>query len=107
MTTKFTKEQLLAHIERRKKFARCGCRFSDSDRALDAAVLDVALAALEAKPIGAFHISDQQVEGTSDYIPDGEWPIDNGVIEVYAAPPVPVVPEECPADIRELMQEAE
>ncbi|EFH2975450.1 TPA: hypothetical protein RVT93_003812 [Escherichia coli] len=56
----------------------------------------IALASLEAKPIGAFHIAEQQVDGTSDYIKDGEWPIDNGIIEVYAAPPVPVVPEEKP-----------
>ncbi|ECK3193485.1 hypothetical protein K9G54_002588 [Salmonella enterica] len=53
----------------------------------------IALASLEAEPIGAFHIEDQQVSGTTDYIKDGEWPIDNGVIEVYAAPPAPVVPE--------------
>ncbi|MGU6118377.1 hypothetical protein ACV16U_19530, partial [Escherichia coli] len=44
----------------------------------------------------AFHIAEQQVDGTSDYLKDGEWPIDNGTIEVYAAPPVPVVPEEKP-----------
>ena len=50
----------------------------------------IALASLEAKPIGAFHIAEQQVDGTSDYIKDGEWPIDNGIIEVYAAPPAPV-----------------
>ncbi|EAR3373432.1 DUF551 domain-containing protein [Salmonella enterica] len=56
----------------------------------------IALASLEAKPIGAFHIAEQQVDGTSDYIKDGEWPIDNEIIEVYAAPPVPVVPEEKP-----------
>ncbi|HFV2157218.1 DUF551 domain-containing protein [Escherichia coli] len=56
----------------------------------------IALASLETKPIGAFHIAEQQVDGTSDYIKDGEWPIDNGTIEVYAAPPVPVVPEEKP-----------
>ncbi|GLB77016.1 TPA: DUF551 domain-containing protein [Escherichia coli] len=56
----------------------------------------IALASLEAKPIGTFHIAEQQVDGTSDYIKDGEWPIDNGTIEVYAAPPVPVVPEEKP-----------
>ncbi|MGS8330810.1 hypothetical protein [Escherichia coli] len=41
-------------------------------------------------------MAEQQVDGTSDYIKDGEWPIDNGIIEVYAAPPVPVVPEEKP-----------
>ncbi|WP_404853265.1 DUF551 domain-containing protein [Escherichia coli] len=56
----------------------------------------MALASLEAKPIGAFHIAEQQVDGTSDYLKDGEWPIDNGIIEVYAAPLVPVVPEEKP-----------
>ncbi len=56
----------------------------------------IALASLEAKPIGAFHIAEQQVDGTSDYTKDGEWPIDNGTIEVYAAPPAPVVPEEKP-----------
>ncbi len=56
----------------------------------------IALASLEAKPIGAFHIAEQQVDGTSDYLKDGEWPIDNGIIEVYAAPPIPVVPEEKP-----------
>ncbi|HAN1923211.1 TPA: hypothetical protein KE567_003737 [Escherichia coli] len=59
-------------------------------------VARIALASLEAKPIGAFHIAEQQVDGTSDYLKDGEWPIDNGIIEVYAAPPVPVVPEEKP-----------
>ncbi len=56
----------------------------------------IALASLEAKPIGAFHIAEQQVDGTSVYLKDGEWPIDNGIIEVYAAPHVPVVPEEKP-----------
>ncbi|MDJ8001027.1 DUF551 domain-containing protein, partial [Salmonella enterica] len=51
---------------------------------------------LEAEPVGAFHIAEQQVDGTSDYLKDGEWPIDNGIIEVYAAPPVPVVPAALP-----------
>lgn len=56
----------------------------------------IALASLEAEPVGAFHIAEQQVDGTSDYIKDGGWPIDNGTIEVYAAPPVPVVPAALP-----------
>ncbi|HCS7278694.1 TPA: DUF551 domain-containing protein [Escherichia coli] len=60
------------------------------------AALRIALASLEAEPIGAFHIAEQQVDGTSDYIKDGEWPIDNGIIEVYTAPPVPVVPAALP-----------
>ncbi|HGP2752231.1 TPA: hypothetical protein ACLGOY_004281 [Salmonella enterica] len=59
----------------------------DDDDAKILIVLKRALASLDAKPIGAFHIADQQVEGTSDYIKDGEWPIDNGIIEVYAASP--------------------
>lgn len=58
----------------------------------------IALASLEAEPVGAFHIAEQQVDGTSDYLKDGEWPIDNGIIEVYAAPPVPVVPAALPED---------
>ncbi|GDW02941.1 hypothetical protein ExPUPEC96_02294 [Escherichia coli] len=56
----------------------------------------IALASLEAEPVGAFHIAEQQVDGTSDYLKDGEWPIDNGIIEVYTAPPVPVVPAALP-----------
>lgn len=56
----------------------------------------IALASLEAELVGAFHIAEQQVDGTSDYLKDGEWPIDNGIIEVYAAPPVPVVPAALP-----------
>ncbi len=56
----------------------------------------IALVSLEAEPVGAFHIAEQQVDGTSDYLKDGEWPIDNGIIEVYAAPPVPVVPAALP-----------
>lgn len=76
----------------------------NEDAAMALAAMKITLASLEAKPIGAFHIADQKVDGTSDYIKDGEWPIDDGVIEVYAAPPAPMsVPEECPAEIRELM----
>lgn len=68
----------------------------DEDQNNMLTALKIALASLEAKPIGAFHIAEQQVDGTSDYIKDGEWPIDNGIIEVYAAHPMPVVPEEKP-----------
>lgn len=32
----------------------------------------IALASLEAEPVGAFHIAEQQVDGTSDYIKDGD-----------------------------------
>ncbi|HDN7364858.1 TPA: protein Eaa [Salmonella enterica subsp. enterica serovar Chester] len=60
---------------------------------------EIALASLNAKPIGAFHIVDQQVGATTDYIKDGEWPIHNGVIEVYASPPAPVVPKTLPCSV--------
>ncbi|HCR5193048.1 DUF551 domain-containing protein [Escherichia coli] len=105
MTT-FTKEQLISHARESvsyledlkgrvsKEGADCKVVIEMVER--DLKLARIALASLETKPIGAFHIAEQQVDGTSDYIKDGEWPIDNGIIEVYAAPPVPVVPEEKP-----------
>ncbi|ELH8382304.1 hypothetical protein Q7X34_002138 [Salmonella enterica subsp. enterica] len=91
MTT-ITKEEIKAFIEQIE---------SDLANGWEAQIFElklarIALASITAEPIGAFHIADQQVGGTSDYIKDGEWPIDNGVIEVYAAPPATVVPEEMP-----------
>lgn len=96
-TTRFTKEQLLKRLEEQMSSGRYALGFvQDSeilrDIEMDLRLAEIARASLTAEPIGAFHISDQQVEGTSDYIKDGEWPIDNGVIEVYTAPPAPVVP---------------
>ncbi|ECJ7732256.1 TPA: hypothetical protein H1S40_002600 [Salmonella enterica] len=85
-----TKEWLLKTIAEleEERDATPGAVNEDAANAL--AAMKLALASLEAKPIGAFHIADQQVDGTSDYIKDGEWPIDDGVIEVYAAPPAPM-----------------
>ncbi|EAO5224770.1 Eaa protein [Salmonella enterica subsp. enterica] len=87
MTT-ITREEVKAFIEQIE---------SDLSNGWEAQIFElklarIALASLEAEPIGAFHILDQQVGATTDYIKDGEWPISNGVIEVYAAPPAPVVP---------------
>jgi len=45
----------------------------------------------EQQPIGSFHICNQQVEATTDYCNDGEWPIDNGELLVYAHPVKSVV----------------
>ncbi|ECW7883253.1 DUF550 domain-containing protein [Salmonella enterica subsp. enterica] len=98
MTT-ITKEwlqQTIAEFENTRDDIPFG--LSDDDAKI-LIVLKRALASFEAEPIGAFHIADQQVGGTSDYIKDGEWPIDNGVIEVYAAPPVPVVPKTLPCSV--------
>lgn len=50
----------------------------------------VLLAVMDAKPVGSFHIVDQQVDGTTDYVADGSWPIDNGELLVYAHPPLPI-----------------
>ncbi|HIG9789453.1 TPA: DUF551 domain-containing protein [Escherichia coli] len=105
MTT-LTKEQLISHARESvsyledlkgrvsKEGADCKVVIEMVER--DLKLARIALASLETKPIGAFHIAEQQVDGTSDYLKDGEWPIDNGIIEVYAAPPIPVVPEEKP-----------
>ncbi|WP_218066887.1 DUF551 domain-containing protein [Escherichia coli] len=93
MTT-ITKERLLTIKQWRETYGPGSNVVLPAEEAEELA--RIALASLEAKPIGAFHIAEQQVDGTSDYIKDGEWPIDNGIIEVYAAPPVPVVPEEKP-----------
>lgn len=93
MTT-ITREQLIEKLQNR--IAVTANYPGVEEAQLDAAIFKIALASLEAKPIGAFHIADQQVDGTTDYIKDGEWPIDNGVIDVYAVPPASVVPEEMP-----------
>ena len=93
MTT-ITKERLLTIRQWRETYGPGSNVVLPAEEAEELA--RIALASLEAKPIGAFHIAEQQVDGTSDYLKDGEWPIDNGTIEVYAAPPVPVVPEEKP-----------
>lgn len=100
MTT-ITREQLHERARRKVKeleFAITQSAFTSIRDGLNEELdlARIALASLEAEPIGAFHIEDQQVSGTTDYIKDGEWPIDNGVIEVYAVPPAPVVPEEMP-----------
>ncbi|EKR5678997.1 hypothetical protein P8M99_002637 [Salmonella enterica] len=96
-----TKEQLIERIGTQKEtaFKHPECSIAR----LDLRLAEIALASLEAEPIGAFHITDQQVGGTSDYIKDGEWPIDNGVIDVYAAPPAPVVPDDGRAEFEAWM----
>lgn len=53
---------------------------------------DAQIAALaKQKPVGSFHIYDGKVDGTTDYVRDGEWPIDEGELLVYARA-APVVP---------------
>ncbi|HCS5036417.1 TPA: DUF551 domain-containing protein [Escherichia coli] len=87
MTT-ITKERLLTIKQWRETYGPGSNVVLPAEEAEELA--RIALASLEAKPIGAFHIAEQKVDGTSDYLKDGEWPIDNGIIEVYAVPPVPL-----------------
>ncbi|HAN3874613.1 TPA: DUF551 domain-containing protein [Escherichia coli] len=87
MTT-ITKERLLTIKQWRETYGPGSNVVLPAEEAEELA--RIALASLEAKPISAFHIAEQQVDGTSDYLKDGEWPIDNGIIEVYAVPPAPV-----------------
>ncbi|HAK5799364.1 TPA: dATP/dGTP pyrophosphohydrolase domain-containing protein [Salmonella enterica subsp. enterica serovar Poona] len=89
ITKEFTKEQLIAKAQEQIAFCRDTKITGEGRTHVNqcSALFEIALASLDAKPIGAFHIADQQVEGTSDYIKDGEWPIDNGIIEVYAVQP--------------------
>ncbi|EFF6037104.1 DUF551 domain-containing protein [Escherichia coli] len=87
MTT-ITKERLLTIKQWRETYGPGSNVVLPAEEAEELA--RIALASLEAKPIGAFHIAEQQVDGTSDHLKDGEWPIDNGIIEVYAVPPAPV-----------------
>ncbi|MDU9525936.1 DUF551 domain-containing protein [Escherichia coli] len=93
MTT-ITKERLLTIKQWRETYGPGSNVVLPAEEAEELA--RIALASLEAEPVGAFHIAEQQVDGTSDYLKDGEWPIDNGIIEVYTAPPVPVVPAALP-----------
>ncbi|QTA24226.1 hypothetical protein [Escherichia albertii] len=107
ITKEFTKEQLIEQAKKNIEVLRVAVERVPG--AYDAAVIhlklaEITLASLEAKPIGAFHIAEQQVDGTSDYIKDGEWPIDNGIIEVYAAPPVPVIQADVAQAIENLKQ---
>ncbi|WP_246876147.1 hypothetical protein [Citrobacter sp. CFNIH10] len=87
ITREFTKEQLIEWARERKSQAEDFQGVENAEK--DLVLAEIALASLTAKPIGAFHIANQQVDGTTDYIKDGEWPIDNGVIEVYDALPAP------------------
>ncbi|EIX5806197.1 DUF551 domain-containing protein, partial [Escherichia coli] len=87
--TELTKEKLIEEAKLKIAIAKC---YPNSGMArVEGELFKIALASLEAEPIGAFHIVEQQVDGTSYYIKDGEWPIDTGIIEVYAASPMTVV----------------
>lgn len=62
---------------------------AEAFRALEqrAEAAEAKLAELEKQePVGSFHIYDGRVDGTTDYVRDGEWPINDGELLVYARP---------------------
>ena len=91
MTT-LTKEQLIYHARESVSYLEdlkgrvskegADCKVVHEMVERDLKLARIALTSLETKPIGAFHIAEQQVDGPRDNIKDGEWPIENGTIEV-------------------------
>lgn len=61
------------------------------DESMELSAYKDSLASLTATAVGSFHIYDQKVDATTDYIRDGDWPIDEGELLVYTAPPVPEI----------------
>ncbi|WP_278399104.1 hypothetical protein [Hafnia paralvei] len=67
------------------------CNINDEIREMARQLLAYEQAAKN--PIGSFHISGGQVEATTDYCRDGEWPVQDGEVLVYAVPVLPKQPE--------------
>lgn len=86
--TKLTTERL------ERKIKNC-IEIEDCQVMLPLSAAEELLAFREAakNPIGSFHISGGQVEATTDYCRDGEWPVQDGEVLVYAAPVLPKQPE--------------
>ncbi|MER5005965.1 DUF551 domain-containing protein [Atlantibacter hermannii] len=69
MTTAFTKDQLIEHAKRRLNYSRCGCRISDSDRALDEALIETAIATLEClAATAAPAVQAEQLSGNTEHV---------------------------------------
>ncbi|ELG5718311.1 hypothetical protein RN615_002485 [Escherichia coli] len=86
----FTKEQLIEKLRHRIAFATA---FPDSEKAqIDLAVFRIALASLEAEPVGYFG----RFEADDEELIDQCSPSINGAFPLYAPQPAPVVPEEMP-----------
>lgn len=88
--TKLTTERLEKFVNDIKTDGMCDITDSQVESAL------IRLLAYEQavkNPIGLLHISDGKVEATTDYCRDGEWPVQDGEVLVYAAPALPKQPE--------------
>ncbi|KVK38732.1 hypothetical protein ABF69_0211675 [Enterobacter chengduensis] len=93
----FTKEQLIEHINGRKEFAdECAADSTlHPERReyyeLTAEALRIALASLEAEPVGEFY---HEKQGDWYQISEGDKVPDNRRIPLFTTPPAPVVPDE-------------
>lgn len=98
--TKLTKEQLIEEVKRKIAVAE---RHPDSDVArIEAEIFKIALASMEAKPV-AWECGENIILFNPDTVEAYAKRAEISPKPLYTAPPVPVVPEECPAKIRELM----
>ena len=84
--TKLTTESLEKFVNDIKTDGMCDITDSQVESAL---IRLLAYEQAAKNPIGSFHISDGKVEATTDYCRDGEWPVQDGEVLVYAAPVLP------------------
>lgn len=99
--TRFTKEQLIAKLQHQLTVT---AKFPGVEEAeLDAAIFQIALASLEAEPIGFAFSDDVALMRKKIKVGGMLTARHQGEVALYAAPPAPVVPDECPEEIRELM----
>jgi len=69
MSHAFTNDQLIEHAKRRLNYSRCGCRISDSDRALDEALIETAIATLECRAVTAAPaVQAEQLSGNTEHV---------------------------------------
>ncbi|ENR0574762.1 hypothetical protein ACERYM_000224 [Salmonella enterica] len=108
MTT-ITKEQLIEWAEDCRMLAQCAiyARPADVAAAKNLALAEIALASLDAKPVGwtdAEELRNVEKDGCGYMFtvnPITAHADQRRVIKLYTAPPVAVVPEEVPATLRD------
>ncbi|HFE0235320.1 TPA: hypothetical protein ACF8KN_004157 [Salmonella enterica] len=118
----FTKEQLIEQAKVNliglKNYATVYPERAESE-AMNIRLAEIALASLEAEPVA--YMSRQNAKLREQFGTCDEWDVhhqsvnshltavhipesnDYEIMPLYTAPPAPVVPEECPEEIRDLM----
>ncbi|HGH4719159.1 hypothetical protein [Enterobacter cloacae] len=104
ITKEFTKEQLIEKLQHRIAVA---AKYPDLEEAqIDAAILKIALASLEAEPYGYVHKAAYETAGSCGLSNDHEAYRDSSThIAVYTAPPTPVSVPDAATAIRACMEE--